>query len=135
MVVSIKDQEASRSLLKKTFFHVSNVARAFSADNLVSYVNDNIKVNVISCFELIKKDEDGNPVTTWTAKNGKTYETPKAFRVCINGDDSNKFLNMENWPEHVVIRGWTFKKAKDAGTKEIETGNSEQLNSRRRLVR
>ena len=110
--------KASRSLLKKTFFHVSNVARAFSADNLVSYVSDNIKVNVISCFELIKKDEAGNPVTTWTAKNGKTYDTPKAFRVCINGDDSNKFLNMENWPEHVVVRCWTFKKRKMLGPKK-----------------
>ena len=113
---------ASRSLLKKTFFHVSNIGRIFSADDIVSYVNDNFQVSVISCFEIIKKDENGDPVITWTAKNGKSYDFPKAFRVCINGDDTARFLNMEAWPEHVVIRRWKFNKGKDLGTKEADKG-------------
>ena len=115
---------ASRSLLKKTFFHVSTIERTFSADNIVSYVKDNFQVSVISCFEIIKKDENGDPVIRWTAKNGKSYDFPKAFRVCINGDDTAGFLNMEAWPEHVVIRCRKFNKGKDLGIKEAEKENS-----------
>ena len=54
---------------------------------------------------------------SWTVQNFKFFND-NVQRIY--------FLNMENWPEHVVIRSWTFKKAKDAGTKEIATGNSEQ---------
>ena len=114
---------ASRSLLKKTF-HVSNVARAYSADDITSYVRENLKVSLISCFEIVKKNKDGDPIITWTAKNGKTYDIPKAFRVCIDGDDSTKFLNMETWPEDVVIRRWTFNKKNDPPTTEAANENS-----------
>ena len=103
---------------------MSNIDRTFSADDIVSYVKENFQVSVISCFEIIKKDENGDPVITWTAKNGKSYDFPKAFRVCINGDDTARFLNMEAWPENVVIRRWKFNKGKDQGTKEAEKENS-----------
>jgi hypothetical protein len=37
----------------------------------------------------------------------------KAFRICINRDDCEKFLDDSKWPEYVCISEWQFKPRKD----------------------
>ena len=40
---------------------------------------------------------------------GKTIEPYRGFRVAIVEDDVERFLNLENWPDGIIIRKWIFK--------------------------
>ena len=66
---------------------------------------DDLNVNCISCYEIMKNHEDKNR----SKFTSKTFIRAKSFRVCINEKDSDKFLKLEDWPDSVVIRAWVFK--------------------------
>jgi len=40
----------------------------------------------------------------------------KAFRLCINNKDCDKFLDESKWPRSIVISAWYFKGPADAAT-------------------
>ena len=83
----------------KSIFCISNVNVDLNTDDMTNFVKS-LNVNPLSCFEVKNKFVD-----------------TKAFRMCINADDTEKFLDADSWPASIVVRDWIFK-----GTNTITKG-------------
>ena len=89
---------AARTWYRKAVFYIDNVDVNVSADFLTNFITQELNVRVVSCFEVQPR------------RRRNTSETPsKAFRLCINRDDSQLLLIPENWPAYVGISAWQFK--------------------------
>ena len=51
-----------------------------------------LKVRIISCFDTKTRFAD-----------------TRAFRICINKEDCDTFLDKNNWPRNIILREWVFK--------------------------
>ena len=89
---------AFRCLQKKIYYFVGNVAEG-SDDDIKKYMEENLDVVALSCSEIKKQDED-------LKKSPKRW---KSFHVCIKAEDESKFLDVEKWPQYIIIRRWVFK--------------------------
>ena len=58
---------------------------------MTSFVQS-LGIRVITCFDAKTRLSD-----------------TRAFRVCINKEDTETFLNTKNWPKDIIIREWSFK--------------------------
>lgn len=83
--------KAAKDLTRKRVFCVSNVDNGVTSTELSTFV-ESIKVRVISCFDTKTKFPD-----------------TRAFRICINKEDSVNFLDKNNWPRDIILREWIFK--------------------------
>jgi len=83
--------KAAKPLIKKAIYCVQNIDGATTTEDMTQFVTS-LGVRVESCFEAKTRFED-----------------TKAFRVCINSDDNDVFLDANNWPSDVILRQWTFK--------------------------
>ena len=54
-------------------------------------------------------------------------QSSTAFRVCINADERTKFLDTEKWVQHIIIRGWEFKKKEDKRKGDTNEANSKPV--------
>jgi hypothetical protein len=97
--------KAARSLLRKAFFCVDNVDKSSTTDDIVSFVTS-LSVRVVSCF-------DAKPRRSYWQRQANIEPERKAYRLCINGEDRDKFLVAESWPADITISAWNFK-AKDS---------------------
>jgi len=89
---------AARDLTHKAVFCVSNLNNDVTCDKLNTFVTS-LGVCVLSCF---------------VAKT--RYSNTKSFRVCINRENQNLFLNIEKWPKSVTLRNWSFSSKVGAET-------------------
>jgi len=92
---------AARKLRSKLVFCVDNVNTSCTIDEMTSFVSS-LSVDVVTCFEAKsrrRRNEDTN----------SDISDRKAFRVCIYEDQSDRFMNADAWPEHIVISEWFFK--------------------------
>ena len=93
--------KASRPLVKKLFFYIGNVDRKFSNDDVKDYIENCVGATCVSSY-LISESETREV-------RGKTIEPFRGFRVAIVEDDVERFLDLENWPDGIIIRKWIFK--------------------------
>ena len=101
--------KAAKSLTPREFFYVGNVSTC-KLKTFKDYLK-NKNIEFVSCFPVVKKT--GNLPITNNALNNKDQnrdeESANAFRVCIKSEDRSAFLDLNSWPEHILIREWTFK--------------------------
>jgi len=92
------DIKAASDLTRKAVFCVSNLNNDVTCDKLNTFVTF-LGVRVLSCF--VEK---------------MRYSNTKSFRVCINRENQNLFLNIEKWPKSVTLRNWSFSSKVGAET-------------------
>lgn len=93
---------AAQKLRKKAVFCVDNVNAACSAEQMESFVASCMAVEVVTCFEVKPRRRRNDPEVN-----------RKAFRVCVNDEDRQRFLNPTSWPDSVVVSEWVFKQRTD----------------------
>ena len=88
------DQCYLKGHVNKRFFCVSNVHKSFSTRDLFGFIHA-MGVEVLKCS-----------ATKFTG----------SFHVSVAARDVDIFCRAEQWPEHVTIRPWVFKKKEEEGT-------------------
>lgn len=88
---------AAKKLVKKAIFCVDNVKTSCTADVMRSFVA-NLSVDVLSCYEAKPRRRRSD--------TDEVIKDRKAFRVCIDQNHCQRFLDPNVWPESVVISEW-----------------------------
>ena len=105
-VVGTVDQStvaAAKSYLRKSVFCVDNVKTDVTVSDMEKFVVESLNVNVISCFQV-------NPRRAkWQKEAGIVPKDRNTFRLCIDRDDEQNFLNAEILPQKIAIYRWAFK--------------------------
>ena len=108
--------KAAKPLIKKAIYCVQNIDGATTTEDMTQFVTS-LGVRVESCFEAKTRFED-----------------TKAFRVCINSEDNDVFLDANNWPSDVILRQWTFKgklsKAACQAAADVSTAGANSSNTK-----
>ena len=119
---------AASKLTQKSVYCIDNVNIGCSVKELCDFVSA-LSVKVISCFETkprrrrnVTDDDDGDE------HDGVIRPKRKAFRLCIDKDDTAKLLNPAAWPHSVIISEWFFKSpgnktAQNTGARAIDVGD------------
>jgi len=89
----------------KSVYCVDNVDMKYDVPALVSFVT-RLNVRVLTCHEIKPRR------TRWQRDHSITPDH-RAFRVCINRADNERFLNEEKWPADITISRWYSKRAAD----------------------
>jgi hypothetical protein len=89
--------KAAKPLDKKAVYCVQNLDPSTTAEDLIKFAST-LDVRILTCFETKTRFTD-----------------TKSFRVCINADDCELFLDPTKWSSHIVLRQWTFKAHKPEG--------------------
>ena len=79
-----------------------------------------LSVDLISCFDTKPRRRPH--------ETAESVKDRKAFRICINEDDCQKFLDPSVWPDSVSVSEWFFMQ--QAGN----TGNNSNTNDKRRKI-
>ena len=109
--------KASRPLVKKLFFYIGSVDRNFSNDDVKDYIENCVGATCVSSYQISESEP--------REVRGKTIEPFRGFRVAIVEDDVERFLNLENWPDGIIIRKWIFK-TKNGTTAKINNPHVEE---------
>jgi hypothetical protein len=110
---SVSRLQAAKKLYKKAVFYVDNLKPTTTVNDLVTFVQQCVGVEVLTCFEVVPRRRYGDSDDADSRR-----ATRRAFRVCIKEDDIEHFLVPGSWPESVSISAWTFR-AKQEGDKRI----------------
>jgi len=112
--------------VKQAVFYVDNVKESFTAEQMFKFVSD-MSVEAVSVYKVkerkrrnrIKKpDDDKTDASASGAAKDDEKDELKAFRISINRDDREKFLDEDKWPAFVCVSTWNFKPRKEEdGTK------------------
>jgi hypothetical protein len=84
--------KSAKPYVKKAIFAVYNVDSSESVASISEFIEQSCGVKPVSCFPVKSRDTES-----------------LAFRVCIDENIRDKFLDPELWPNGIVIRPWSFK--------------------------
>jgi len=91
---------AARKLCKKSVFCVDNVVTSCTVNDIRSFV-EGLNVEVISCFETNPRRRPHESVESTVDR--------KAFRICINDNNRQEFLDPTVWPDSISVSDWFFR--------------------------
>jgi len=91
---------AAKKLRKKRIFCIDNVTISCTSDDMKIFISS-LSVEVISCFETKPRRRPH--------ESAESVHDRKAFRVCINEDDCQRFLNPSVWPDSISVSEWYSK--------------------------
>lgn len=86
--------KSAKPYVKKAIYGLYNTDFNESVESLVDYLHNGLQIQTITCYETNTGQED---------------RTTRAYRVCIDAKDTEKFLDPNNWADGIVIREWRFK--------------------------
>jgi len=98
---------AAKPFLAKSTFYIENLSTDVTTVSLKSYI-EKMGVDVLGCYEVKPRQ------SRWQREHNMTTLDRKSFRVCVPREDSEQFLNADNWPAHVAISRWIFKQRPDS---------------------
>lgn len=85
--------KSAKPYVNKRVFGIYNVALSETVQSMEVSIAEACGVNPISCFQVKSRDAGS-----------------AAFRVCINDDITEKFINSTMlWASGIIIKPWTFK--------------------------
>jgi hypothetical protein len=82
----------------KSVYLVDNIDNSCDTESLTNFVK-HMQVRVLSCFEV-------KPRTTRWQRAHDIIPDHRAFRVCINRADVDRFLDESKWPSDVTVSKW-----------------------------
>ena len=98
-------------------FCIDKVDTTASSYDIIRFVN-NLSIRVISCFEVKLRQP------AWQRQLNMTVDGWKAFRLCIDINDSSKLLDASKWPEGITISEWFFKPKDDQTRRTVRDQQS-----------
>ena len=104
---------AAKKLYKRAVFYVDNLSPSTTVDDLIAFVQQNVGVDVLTCFEVVPRRRAGEDEDATARK-----ATRHAFRLCIKESDIEHLLIPSCWPDSVSISAWTFR-GRQEGEKRI----------------
>jgi hypothetical protein len=114
---------AARPYFSKATFCVDNVSTDVTELVLSKFVAA-MDIDVLGCYQV-------NPRRTYFQRVHDIYPNTSTFRVCIPLEDSKRFLDPKEWPAHVSVSWWTFKKKEsNPANSAINLVNGRQISSR-----
>ena len=118
---------ASRSLHKRAFFYVGNIANEFKDTDVLLHMEEIMEIKGISCFEIKNENKNQNRTDNFIgSKSARLVAPSKSFRVCIRLEDVAKLLDLNRWPDSILIRRWVFKPKVDRVNPNEEKKNDEE---------
>jgi len=99
----------------KSVFLVDNLDNSCDTVSLTNFVKQ-LKVRVLSCFEVKPR------TTRWQRSHG-IIPDHRAFRVCINRADKERFLDESKWPSDVIVSTWYSMKRTDEEQHNVDSDN------------
>ena len=97
---------------------VDNLDNTCDADKLTSFVKK-LKVRLLSCYEVKPR------TSRWQREHG-IIPDHRAFRVCINRADKDRFLDDSKWPSDVTVSTWySMKRAEERGRADVQDVDSD----------
>ena len=81
-----------------------------------------IDIDVLGCYKV-------NPRRTHFQRVNDIYPDRSTFRVCIPREDSKRFLEPKEWPAHISVSWWTFKKI-ESDVNAVTLDSRQQATSR-----
>ena len=114
---------AAKHIRKKSVFCVDNVNMSCTTKDIEAYVEKELSINVLSCFEAKsrrRRSDDDDSVAN-----------RKAFRLCVCEDDRSRLLDAIAWPDSVIVSEWFFKAKQSDEDKrfKMKTRRDEQRSS------
>ena len=85
---------------------IDRVDASSSACDIGKFVSD-LSIPVISCFDVKQRQP------AWQRQQNMNAAGWKAFRLCVNKNDSLKLLNTSKWRKGIIISDWFFKQKSD----------------------
>ena len=89
-------------VIKKNNFYLSKGPRCSSTDTVNYFASHNIKL--ISCYPVLKQSSSDPKTVT-----DQSTVISSSFRICIDNNDTTKFLNPDILPEDATLQYWQFK--------------------------
>ena len=86
-------------MVEKAVFFIDKVDTTASSYDIIRFVK-NLSIRVISCFEVKPRQP------AWQRQLNMTVDGWKAFRLCIDINDSSKLLEALKWSEGITISEW-----------------------------
>ena len=105
--------KSAKPYVKKAIYGIYNVDDDESVDSLTAFVTDICGVEPINCFLVTKKASDED-----------TSRAPNSFRICIDAQCSEKFLDSMAWPNGIVVKPWKFKPKPKVTEDNIPSGRN-----------
>ena len=99
----------------KSVFLVDNLDNSCDTVSLTNFVK-HLRVRVLSCFEVKPR------TTRWQRSHG-IIPDHRAFRVCINRADNERFLDETKWPSDVIVSTWYSMKRTDEEQHNVDSDN------------
>jgi hypothetical protein len=107
----------ARPYISKATFWVDNVSTDVTELILSKFVAAK-DIDVLGCYKV-------NPRKTHFQRVNDIYPDGSTFRVCVPREDSKRFLEPEEWPAHISVSWWTFKKI-ESGVNAVTLDNGQQ---------
>jgi len=111
---------AARTL--KSVYLVDNVHRSFDEEAMANFVQRRLGVRLVSIFGVTPR------MTRWQRRHN-TVVDHRAFRVCINRADTDRFMDATKWPADITVSRWytiTQRNHKNANVdqhEDVENGH------------
>lgn len=107
--------KSAKPYVKKQVYGVYNIDPSETVESVEQFVTNICGSKPITCFQSGQGSQvDGN------VSRMKT----RAFRICINAQYADKFLNPDLWDNGIVIRKWRFKPK----VSPADNANTQQIN-------
>jgi len=120
------DIMAAKPYIGKSIYCIDNVKRNVTEEDMMRFV-DKLGVTVLTCHSVPPRR------SKWQKMKGIEPDR-KTFRLCVPREESEKLLNADVWPAHIVITAWRFSKKKpddatgDAATQRSTDGRLQSPN-------
>jgi hypothetical protein len=107
---------AAKPFMEKSVFCIDNLHSSVTIEDVLEFVTNGLKINVVSCFETQPRKR----------RSDTLIADHKAFRLCINRDDRDHLLDASKWPVYVSVSDWFFKSRQPSTLPHPQPSQQEQ---------
>ena len=107
--------KSAKPYIKKSIYGLYNVSSDETIESVSKFVHELCGASPISCFLINNKNSDES--------NSDTSQSI-GFRICIDAEYSDNFLDPMAWANGIVIRPWKFKAKPSAPQANTQTAQA-----------
>jgi hypothetical protein len=115
---------AAKPFMEKSVFCIDNLHSSVTIEDVLEFVTNGLKINVVSCFETQPRKR----------RSDTLIADHKAFRLCINRDDRDRLLDASKWPVYVSVSDWFFKSRQPSTLPQPQPQPSQQEQQRQDVI-
>jgi hypothetical protein len=114
--------KSAKIYMKKSVFALYNVSKDESVETVSKFVSELCNADPISVFKVKPSGDSGENSTDISDDHvSKDDDKPSTFRICIDRQFINKFMDPQAWYSGIVVKPWKFKPKQVPGVKSAAT--------------